>query len=92
MSWRIFQNIGDKYTRSALRDARRIAQDQGAPFEASKQLPAKVTAIRSDSSGVQDVDALVTALQAKIDRLDVLFINAGIAKFLPFELYSQAIG
>ena len=53
--------------------------------EAKELLPADVTPIRSDTSRLQDIDALVSALRAQIDHLDVVFINAGIAKFLPFE-------
>jgi NAD(P)-dependent dehydrogenase (short-subunit alcohol dehydrogenase family) len=53
--------------------------------EAKKLLPADVTPIRSDTSRLQDIDALVSALRAQVDHVDVVFINAGIAKFLPFE-------
>jgi NAD(P)-dependent dehydrogenase (short-subunit alcohol dehydrogenase family) len=53
--------------------------------EAKRQLPADVTTIRSDASRLQDIDALVATLGTKVDRLDVVFINAGIAKFVPFE-------
>src|SRR6185436_4165029 len=53
--------------------------------EAKKLLPADVTPIRSDTSRLQDIDALVSARRAQVDHVDVVFINAGIAKFLPFE-------
>jgi NAD(P)-dependent dehydrogenase (short-subunit alcohol dehydrogenase family) len=53
--------------------------------EAKRQLPADVTAIRSDASRLADIDALVASLQSKVEHIDVLFVNAGIARFLPFE-------
>lgn len=59
--------------------------------EAKRQLPADVTAIRSDTSRLQDIDALVGALKGQVDHLDVVFINAGIAKFLPFESVTPEI-
>lgn len=53
--------------------------------EATKQLPADIAAIKSDASRLEDIDALAATLKAKAGRIDVLFVNAGIAKFLPIE-------
>ena len=59
--------------------------------EARQQLPADVTALRSDASNLADIDALVALLGSKTDRVDIAFINAGIAKFLPFETITPEI-
>jgi NAD(P)-dependent dehydrogenase (short-subunit alcohol dehydrogenase family) len=59
--------------------------------QARQQLPADVVAIRSDASRLQDVEALAGAVGAKTDRLDVLFVNAGIARFLPIEAVTPEI-
>lgn len=53
---------------------------------ARKELPAEVTAVRADSRSLTDLDALV----AGIDRLDVLFLNAGFTSGLPVEAYDEA--
>jgi NAD(P)-dependent dehydrogenase (short-subunit alcohol dehydrogenase family) len=59
--------------------------------EARQQLPADVIALRSDASNLADIDALVAVLGSKADRIDIAFINAGIAKFLPFESITPEI-
>ena len=53
--------------------------------EAQKNLPADIVAIRSDASRLEDIDALAADIKNKAGRVDVLYINAGVAKFLPFE-------
>jgi NAD(P)-dependent dehydrogenase (short-subunit alcohol dehydrogenase family) len=58
---------------------------------AKRQLPADVTAIRSDTSRLQDIDALIVTLKPQVDHLDVVFINAGVARFLPFESVTPEI-
>ncbi len=59
--------------------------------EAKKQLPAEVVAIKSDASRLEDIDALAETLKAKAGHIDVLFINAGIAKFMPVEAITPDI-
>lgn len=59
--------------------------------QARRELPADIVAIRSDASRLQDVDALAAAVAAKTDRLDVVFVNAGIARFLPIEAVTPEI-
>src|SRR3954468_23189069 len=59
--------------------------------EARQELPADVIALRSDASNLADIDALVALLGSKVDRIDIAFINAGIAKFLPFETVTPEI-
>lgn len=59
--------------------------------EAKKQLPADIVAIKSDASRLVDIDALAEALKLKAGHIDVLFINAGIAKFMPVEAITPEI-
>jgi NAD(P)-dependent dehydrogenase (short-subunit alcohol dehydrogenase family) len=58
---------------------------------AKRELPAGVTTIRSDTSRLEDIDALAATLKAQAGHVDVLFVNAGIAKFLPFETITPEI-
>ena len=53
--------------------------------EARKQLPADVEVLPSDASDLDDVQALARKLEERAGRVDVLFVNAGIARFLPVE-------
>jgi NAD(P)-dependent dehydrogenase (short-subunit alcohol dehydrogenase family) len=49
-----------------------------------KALPG-VTALASDAANLEDVAALARTLEKEAGRVDVLFVNAGIAQFLPLE-------
>lgn len=53
--------------------------------EAKAHLPSEVTAIRSDASKLEDIDALAAELKDKAGHIDVLYVNAGVARFMPFE-------
>ena len=53
--------------------------------EARKQLPADVEVLPSDAASLEDVEALARTLRNRAGRIDVLFVNAGVARFLPIE-------
>ena len=59
--------------------------------EAKEHLPADVTAIRSDASKLEDIDALAAELKDKAGNIDVLYVNAGVAKFMPFDSITPEI-
>ncbi|HEY5893531.1 MAG TPA: SDR family oxidoreductase [Chthoniobacterales bacterium] len=52
--------------------------------KAQKTLPG-ATVLRSDSSELADAQGLGNAVRARTDRLDAVFLNAGIAQFGPFD-------
>lgn len=60
------------------RDARTLA-------EAARELGGDVLALRSDSASLSDIDALFEAVRERFGRVDVLFVNAGVARFAPLE-------
>jgi NAD(P)-dependent dehydrogenase (short-subunit alcohol dehydrogenase family) len=53
--------------------------------QARKELPADIEVLPSDASNVDDAQALARTLKARAGRVDVLFVNAGIARFIPIE-------
>jgi NAD(P)-dependent dehydrogenase (short-subunit alcohol dehydrogenase family) len=53
--------------------------------DARKQLPKDVEVLSSDTANMDDVRALAQTIKAKAGAVDVLFVNAGIARFLPIE-------
>jgi NAD(P)-dependent dehydrogenase (short-subunit alcohol dehydrogenase family) len=59
--------------------------------EAKKLLPDGITAIQSDASRLEDIDELAATLKEKAGRIDVLYVNAGVAKFMPFESITPEI-
>ena len=81
--------------------AARLFQQEGAQVyvtgrsetklaEVKRQLPG-VVALRSDAAELGDIDGLAAEIERRNGRLDVLFINAGIAKFQPIQQVTPAL-
>jgi NAD(P)-dependent dehydrogenase (short-subunit alcohol dehydrogenase family) len=51
--------------------------------EAVKTLGNSVVAVQSDVAKLSDVDKLYAEVSRKLGKIDVLFVNAGVAKFAP---------
>jgi NAD(P)-dependent dehydrogenase (short-subunit alcohol dehydrogenase family) len=51
---------------------------------AQKELGAGALAIASDTSKLKDIASLMETIRQKFGRIDIVFANAGIAKFQPF--------
>ena len=64
-------------------------RNQKSLDDAIKELGAGVVAVRSDVSKLSDLDTLFNAVVKKLGRIDVLFANAGIAKFAPLSDVSE---
>lgn len=64
-------------------------RNQATLDKAAAQLGEKVIAVRSDAGSVADGIKLVTLLQQQDVMLDAVFINAGVAKFAPFEAVGE---
>jgi NAD(P)-dependent dehydrogenase (short-subunit alcohol dehydrogenase family) len=56
----------------------------------SAQEDLNVISIQSDVSRIADIEAVMTRIKEQFGRLDVLFVNAGIAQFIPFEKVTEA--
>jgi NAD(P)-dependent dehydrogenase (short-subunit alcohol dehydrogenase family) len=55
-------------------------------LEAARQaLPKDVTLIQADSASLADLDRVIAEVKAQAGRIDALYVNAGIASFLPLE-------
>lgn len=64
-------------------------RDQKTLDEAAKQLGSDALAVRANVTHLADIDKLFAAVKAKFGRIDVLFVNAGIGKFSPFEAVTE---
>jgi NAD(P)-dependent dehydrogenase (short-subunit alcohol dehydrogenase family) len=64
-------------------------RNQKSLDDAIKELGAGVVAVRSDVSKLSDLDTLFNVVTKKLGRIDVLFANAGIAKFAPVSDVSE---
>lgn len=57
----------------------------GAIDVAKKELGSQAIVLKSDTARLADIDALAAAAKAAFGQIDLVFVNAGIAKFIPFE-------
>jgi NAD(P)-dependent dehydrogenase (short-subunit alcohol dehydrogenase family) len=61
-----------------------------ASLEAARgDLPADVLVLRADARSVADAAHVANAVDERFGKLDVLFLNAGIAKLAPFEAVNE---
>jgi NAD(P)-dependent dehydrogenase (short-subunit alcohol dehydrogenase family) len=84
-----------------LASAKRL-QDEGAKVviagrsqntldEAVKFLGNGTLALQTDVAKLADVDKLYQAVSKKLGKIDILFVNAGVAKFAPFATTTEAV-
>ena len=59
--------------------------------EAVKTIGNGVVAVQSDVAKLADVDKLYSEVSQKLGKIDVLFVNAGVAKFAPFSETSESV-
>jgi len=59
--------------------------------EAAKSLGKDVLAIQADVSKLEDIDKIYAAVAKKFGKIDVLFVNAGIAQFAPFAQTTESL-
>jgi NAD(P)-dependent dehydrogenase (short-subunit alcohol dehydrogenase family) len=57
--------------------------------EASKELGKETLVVQADVSKLQDADKLFSAVEQQFGKIDILFVNAGIAKFEPMSKVSE---
>lgn len=57
---------------------------------ARRELPDDVLVLRSDARSVGDASELFATLGERFGKLDVVFLNAGIAQLAPFEALTEA--
>lgn len=57
---------------------------------AARELPSEVVVLRSDARSLADATQLAEELGKRFGKLDVLFLNAGIAQLSPFEAVDEA--
>lgn len=58
--------------------------------EASKILGKDALVVQADVSKLPEIDKLYSAVAAKFGKIDILFVNAGIATFAPFAQFTEA--
>jgi NAD(P)-dependent dehydrogenase (short-subunit alcohol dehydrogenase family) len=59
--------------------------------EAQQLLGGDALVVQADVAKLPDIDKLYAAVAAKYGKFDILFVNAGVARFLPFSDVTEAI-
>ena len=57
---------------------------------AEKSLPEQIVVLRADARSLADTDRVVEEIRERFGALDVLFLNAGIARPRPIEAFDEA--
>ncbi|MEU7833764.1 MULTISPECIES: SDR family oxidoreductase [unclassified Nonomuraea] len=57
---------------------------------ARRTLPDDITVFRADAGVLTDADALATEVRERFGRLDLVFLNAAVARFAPLEAVDEA--
>src|SRR5499427_208926 len=58
---------------------------------AAKEIGDGTLAIRSDAGKVAEIEAAMKKIQERFGRIDALFVNAGVAKLVPFEQVTEQL-
>lgn len=85
--------IGLAAAKAFAREGARVVitgRDEATLASAGAEIGPGTLALRSDVSRLSDIADAMSRIEEKLGRIDVLFVNAGIAKFVPFEEVSEA--
>lgn len=66
-------------------------RNRKAVEEAARSINSDTLGIQADVAKLQDLERLFATVAAKLGKIDVLFVNAGIYKFVPFKDTTEAL-
>jgi NAD(P)-dependent dehydrogenase (short-subunit alcohol dehydrogenase family) len=64
-------------------------RDEGSLKRVEREIGGSVMALRADVSRLPEIDRAVGAIGERFKRIDALFVNAGIGKFVPFDQVTE---
>jgi NAD(P)-dependent dehydrogenase (short-subunit alcohol dehydrogenase family) len=85
--------IGLGVAKAYAREGAQVAitgRNAGTLDAAAKEIGGGTLAIRSDASKLPDIEAAMKQVGERFGRIDALFVNAGIARFVPFQEVTEA--
>jgi len=65
-------------------------RDEATLDSAEKQIGMGTMAVKADVSRLPDLDALMDKVKSRFKKIDALFVNAGVGKFVPFDQVTEA--
>ena len=84
--------IGLATARAFLREGAQVAitgRSDGTLKTAQKELGPDALVLKADMSRVPEIAGAMERIRTRFGRIDALFVNAGIARFVPFEEVSE---
>jgi NAD(P)-dependent dehydrogenase (short-subunit alcohol dehydrogenase family) len=85
--------IGLATAKAYAREGARVAitgRSEESLATAAKEIGSETLAIRADVTRLPEIDRAVERIKERFGRIDALFVNAGIGKFVPFEEVTEA--
>lgn len=86
--------IGLATAKLFIEEGARVAisgQDQSRVDAAAEEIGADGLAIRADMLSPSDIDAMIAQVKDRFGGLDIVFANAGVAKFAPYAAVDDAM-
>lgn len=86
--------IGLAAAKAFAREGAQVAvtgRDEGTLKNAEKEIGSGALAIRADAARIADLDAAMAKVLDQFKRIDALFVNAGIGKFVPIAEVTEAM-
>ena len=65
-------------------------RDEASLKAAEREIGNGAIAIRADVSRLSDIDSAMSRIREKFKKIDALFVNAGIGRFVPFDQVTEA--
>src|SRR5262245_38208459 len=66
-------------------------RNEAALKNAEREIGGDVLAIQADASSMVELDAAMGKIRDRFRQIDLLFVNAGIAKLVPFDQVTEAL-
>jgi NAD(P)-dependent dehydrogenase (short-subunit alcohol dehydrogenase family) len=66
-------------------------RDRATLDEAALAIGGDVLALQADVADLKQIDRLYQTIAAKLGKIDILFANAGVARFAPLEATTEAM-
>ena len=86
--------IGLAAAKAFAREGAQVAvtgRDEGTLKNAEKEIGSGALAIRADAARIADLGAAMAKVRDQFKRIDALFVNAGIGKFVPIAEVTEAM-
>ena len=65
-------------------------RDEASLKKAEREIGGGALAIRADVSRLSDIDSAMGRIKERFKKIDALFVNAGVGKFVPFDQVTEA--